>query len=55
MIHYVISEVDMGQPIVVKDVEIKEGEMLQDLEQRIHQVEWGAIVEGTRMALERLR
>ena len=54
MIHYVISEVDMGQPIVVKEVEIREADTLQDLEQRIHQMEWEAIVEGTRMTLERL-
>ena len=54
MIHYVISEVDMGQPIVVKEVEIREADTLQDLEQRIHQMEWEAIVEGTRMTLKRL-
>ena len=55
MIHYVISEVDMGQPIVVKEVEIKEGDTLQELEQRIHHIEWEAIVEGTRIVLESLR
>ena len=55
MIHYVISEVDMGQPIVVKEVEIKEGETLHELEQRMHHVEWGAIVEGTKTVLEGLQ
>ncbi|MCJ1401687.1 hypothetical protein MMC11_004904 [Xylographa trunciseda] len=53
MIHYVISEVDMGTPILVKEIELKLGESLEDLEQRIHMVEWQTIVEGTNMALTR--
>ncbi|MCJ1386963.1 hypothetical protein MMC17_010092 [Xylographa soralifera] len=53
MIHYVINEVDLGQPILVKEIELKHGESLEDLEQRIHLAEWQMIVEGTNMALAR--
>lgn len=52
MIHRVITEVDKGQPLLVREVEIKEEDTLQDLEDRIHQVEHIAIVEGARIALE---
>ena len=55
MIHYVITEVDMGEPILVKDIGISKHESLEDLEQRIHKIEWRAIVEGTNKAIERLR
>jgi phosphoribosylglycinamide formyltransferase len=52
MIHYVISEVDMGEPILVRDIECRTGESESELETRIHEVEWEVIVEGTRKALE---
>ena len=55
MIHYVITEVDMGEPILVQDIGIRKDESLEELEKRIHQIEWAAIVEGTNQALERLR
>ena len=51
MIHYVISEVDRGQPILVREVEVRKGESLAELEERMHEVEHGAIVEGTVMAI----
>ena len=54
MIHHVISEVDMGKPIVVREVECRPGESESDLAQRIHNVEWEAIVEGTREVLHDL-
>jgi phosphoribosylglycinamide formyltransferase len=55
MIHYVIEEVDQGEPIVVKDIPIQQGESLEDLETRIHKIEHQAIVEGTNVALETLK
>jgi phosphoribosylglycinamide formyltransferase len=55
MIHYVIAEVDMGEPIVVREVDMRAEEPLQELETRIHEVEHELIVEGTRMALEKVR
>ncbi|MCJ1406668.1 hypothetical protein MMC19_000734 [Ptychographa xylographoides] len=54
MIHYVISEVDMGEPILVKDIDLRRGESLEDLEIRLHAMEHIAIVEGTKLAIERL-
>lgn len=55
IIHYVIEEVDEGQPIVIKEIEIESGETLESLESRIHEVEHEAIVEGTNIALATLR
>jgi phosphoribosylglycinamide formyltransferase len=55
MIHYVIEEVDEGQPIVIKEIEIESGEKLESLESRIHKVEHEAIVEGTNIALATLK
>ncbi|KIO30936.1 hypothetical protein M407DRAFT_20060 [Tulasnella calospora MUT 4182] len=52
MVHYVVQEVDRGEPIVVKEIEIKKGEELKELEARIHQVEHVAIVEATKKVLE---
>ena len=54
MIHYVIREVDAGQPLLTREVEIRKGERLEELMERIHRVEHEAIVEGTRIAVERL-
>lgn len=52
MIHEVIAEVDAGEAIVTAEVELMEGEGLEGLEGRMHGVEHGLIVEGTRRALE---
>jgi len=55
MIHYVIEEVDEGEPIVVKEIEMYKDESLEALEERIHKVEHQAIVEGANMALASLK
>lgn len=54
MVHYVISEVDRGEPIIVKDVEVKSGETLAQLEERMHAEEHQLIVKGTAEAIVRL-
>jgi phosphoribosylglycinamide formyltransferase len=54
MIHYVIAEVDAGEPIVVREVEFRSGETLDELEARMHEVEHEAIVKGTGLAIVRL-
>jgi phosphoribosylglycinamide formyltransferase len=36
MIHYVIKEVDEGAPLLVKELPMIEGESVQDLESRMH-------------------
>jgi phosphoribosylglycinamide formyltransferase len=55
MIHHVISEVDMGEPIVTREISMKVGETEEELEHRIHQMEWELIVEGTAKSLEGIR
>lgn len=52
MIHHVIHVVDRGEPIVVKEIEFKKGDTLEDLEERIHAVEHVEIVNATRITLE---
>lgn len=54
MIHYVIAEVDMGEPILVEEIPFVQGEDedLEKLEEKIHSVEWKAIVKGTQIAIE---
>lgn len=55
MIHYVISEVDMGEPIVTRVIPMTKGESEEELENRIHEVEWALIVEGTAKAIQKIR
>ncbi|EMC91147.1 hypothetical protein BAUCODRAFT_80172 [Baudoinia panamericana UAMH 10762] len=52
MIHYVIAEVDMGEPIVQEKIAIEGCGSLAELEERIHGREHGLIVEGTRIVIE---
>lgn len=52
MVHWVIAQVDRGEPLIVREVEMRSGESKADLEERIHEVEHVAIVEGTRMVLK---
>ena len=54
MVHRVIKEVDRGEPLVVRELEMIEGETLEEYETRIHQAEWEVIVSGTKKALESL-
>ncbi|WOO82080.1 Phosphoribosylglycinamide formyltransferase [Vanrija pseudolonga] len=54
MIHRVIKEVDRGEPLVVRNVDIKTEDKIEDLEQRIHSVEHEIIVEGARLILDEL-
>jgi phosphoribosylglycinamide formyltransferase len=55
MIHHVISEVDMGEPIVTRKIPIAKGESEEELENRIHEVEWELIVEGTAKAIQEIK
>lgn len=53
MVHYVIEEVDRGEPLVIKELEIVPGqESLDDYETRVHEAEHVAIVEATLKALK---
>ncbi|KAL8803215.1 MAG: hypothetical protein Q9182_003316 [Xanthomendoza sp. 2 TL-2023] len=54
MMHYVITEVDAGEPLVIKELDIQQGETLAQLEERMHNLEWVAIVEGVQRAINNL-
>jgi formyltetrahydrofolate-dependent phosphoribosylglycinamide formyltransferase len=55
MVHRVVKEVDRGEPVVVREVEIKKGELLEAFEERLHRTEWEIIVEATRNVLGEVR
>ncbi|KAI9681566.1 MAG: hypothetical protein M1829_000763 [Trizodia sp. TS-e1964] len=55
MMHYVVREVDRGEPVLVREVGMREGEELAEFERRVREVEWEVVVEGTRLAIQRLR
>ena len=57
MIHHIISEVDMGKPILVREIPFVKGvdEDLETFEKKVHEVEWGVVVEGVRIAIDELK
>jgi phosphoribosylglycinamide formyltransferase len=54
VIHSVVRGVDRGEPIVARVAEMKEGEGLMGLKERIHVLEHELVARGTRIALARL-
>ncbi|KAF8934326.1 formyl transferase-domain-containing protein [Dissophora ornata] len=52
MVHRVIQEVDGGEPLLVKEVEIKPEDDLAALQARIHSIEHVLLVQGAAMVLE---
>ena len=54
MIHEVIGAVDQGTPIITQEVAIESSDDLAALESRMHETEHALIVQGTRIALDRL-
>ncbi|KAJ5081686.1 hypothetical protein NUU61_009950 [Penicillium alfredii] len=56
MIHDVISEVDMGQPILVREIPFQKGrdENLEAFETRVHETEWETVIEGVGMVIREL-
>lgn len=57
MIHEVIAEVDMGPPLLVREIPFVSGtdEDLGALETRVHEIEWKIVVDGVNLALERMQ
>ena len=47
MVHYVIKEVDAGEPLMTREIEIQQGETLDQVKERIHAIEHQLIVEAT--------
>lgn len=56
MIHDVISEVDMGTPILVREIPFQKGldEDMGAFETRVHEIEWDTVVEGVDMVIKEL-
>ncbi|KAF2237901.1 phosphoribosylglycinamide formyltransferase [Viridothelium virens] len=54
MVHEVVEEVDRGEAVAVREIEMREGEGLEEFEGRVHGVEHEIIVEGVREASRRL-
>lgn len=52
MVHRVVREVDRGEPVIVREIEIKEGEAIEAFEERLHKVEWDIIVQATAKLLD---
>lgn len=57
MIHKVIAEVDMGEPILVREIPFIKGvdEDLEALKERIHKVEWEVVIEGINIMIKRMQ
>lgn len=57
MIHHVISEVDMGTPILVKEIPFIQGadENLEHFTQKVHETEWAAVIEGIQIAMKEVK
>ncbi|KAI0065511.1 phosphoribosylglycinamide formyltransferase [Artomyces pyxidatus] len=55
MVHRVVKEVDRGEPVIVREVEIHKGEPIEAFEERLHRTEWKIIVEGTKKILDEVR
>ncbi|KAI0966293.1 formyl transferase [Xylaria arbuscula] len=54
MIHYVVEEVDRGAPVLTQEVQIQDGESLEDLEKRIHEYEHELIVKATALLAQKI-
>ncbi|RPD81857.1 phosphoribosylglycinamide formyltransferase [Lentinus tigrinus ALCF2SS1-7] len=54
MVHRVVKEVDRGEPVLVREVEIVPGEPIEAFEERLHAVEWKIIVEAARKVLDEI-
>ncbi|KAF2719988.1 phosphoribosylglycinamide formyltransferase [Polychaeton citri CBS 116435] len=55
MIHHVIADVDMGEPIVQRVVEMEGCSTVEDFQQRVHASEHPLIVEGTTVIVQKIR
>ncbi|GJE86024.1 phosphoribosylglycinamide formyltransferase [Phanerochaete sordida] len=55
MVHRVVREVDAGEPVIVREVEIKEGEPIEAFEERLHKTEWEIIVQGAAKVLDEVK
>lgn len=52
MVHRVIAEVDQGEPILVRELDLLKDELCDEYETRVHKLEHVAIVEATNIMIE---
>lgn len=52
MIHRVVKEVDRGEPLIVREVEMHQGESMEAFAERLHMIEWEIIVQAARKVLD---
>ncbi|KAJ6516451.1 formyl transferase [Mycena sanguinolenta] len=52
MVHRVVKDVDRGEPLIVREVPIMQGEALDDFAKRLHAVEWQIIVQASKQVLD---
>lgn len=47
----------MGKPILVREIPFIKGvdEDLDKFETRVHEIEWGVVIEGIKLAIEELK
>jgi len=55
MVHYVIKQVDRGEPIILREIEIQQGEDLEHLKERIHANEHELIVEAAARVVDEIQ
>ncbi|KAI5289163.1 hypothetical protein KEM54_004299 [Ascosphaera aggregata] len=57
MIHDVIAEVDMGEPLLVREIPFVEGEDedFDKFEEKVHTTEWKIVPEGVSLAVKQIR
>ncbi|KAI6094449.1 formyl transferase [Pisolithus thermaeus] len=55
MVHRVVAEVDMGEPLIVREVPIEKGESIKMYEERLHRVEWEIILQATKKVPDKVR
>ena len=55
MVHYVVREVDMGEPVLQREIAMQAGETFEEFVGRVHELEHPTLVEATRMVLEKIR
>lgn len=57
MIHDVIAEVDMGEPLLVREIPFVEGEDddVEKFEEKVHSTEWKIVPEGVALAVKQVQ
>lgn len=55
MVHRVVKDVDRGEPLIVKEVEMIKGEPIEAFAERLHKVEHEIIVQGAAKALNEVK